>query len=60
MLKGFAFAACGGGGGGYDSKYISVIPNKTYSLSIGSGGAGAGHSEAGKSGFVLIAFGGDI
>ena len=53
----------GGGSGGYDSKYIDVIANTVYVIKVGEGGAGGNPNAgdtAGTSGFVLIAYGGDI
>lgn len=54
-----------GGSGGYNTTYLTVEPNKAYSIKVGAGGAGNGssyyaRSRSGTSGFVLIAFGGDI
>jgi len=53
----------GGGSGGYDTNYFDVVPGTQYSLVVGAGGAYRGESSAaksGNSGFVLIAYGGDI
>lgn len=55
-----------GSSGGYNSAYVSVTPGTTYTLVVGSGGsksAGNGYYDVGlngNSGFVLIAYGGDI
>lgn len=49
----------GGGSGGYDSRYVNVSPNQSYTVVVGAGGNGNG-GDSGKSGFVLIAYGGDI
>ncbi len=54
-----------GGSGGYNSGYVSVTPTATYSIKVGSGSNGYDHkgknqAKAGNSGFVLIAYGGDI
>lgn len=56
-----------GGSGGYNTNYVNVIANTTYSLTVGVGGKKAYGSNAdatlvgdGTSGFVLIAYGGDI
>lgn len=51
----------GGGSGGYDSNYVSVTSGSTYSVVVGNGGSSLGYKvSAGTSGFVLIAFGGEI
>ncbi len=50
----------GGGTGGYNSGYVNVSAGKTYSVTVGKGGTGAYQGTAGVSGFVLIAYGGDI
>lgn len=52
----------GGGSGGYDSNYVNVEPAKTYTVVVGEAGRtiGDGIIETSTSGFVLIAFGGDI
>lgn len=54
----------GGGSGGYVVSEVSVIPNRTYDVVVGAGGV---HSSTGgvtplngNSGFVFIAYGGDI
>ena len=47
-----------GGSGGYDSKYIDVKPQYSYIITVGAGGTGG--CTDGNSGFVLIAYGGDI
>lgn len=55
-----------GGTGGYNSGYIKVNPLHTYTIIVGSGGSPALNSQSGHyakngaSGFVLIAYGGDI
>ena len=49
----------GGGSGGYDSSYVNVSPNQSYTVVVGAGGSGNG-GDSGKSGFVLIAYGGSI
>jgi len=54
-----------GGTGGYNSQYVSVTTGQTYIITVGIGGAGttAGNgwkASSGGSGFVLIAYGGDI
>lgn len=50
----------GGGSGGYNSGYISVSSNTVYTITVGAGGSKANRGYNGNSGFVLIAFGGDI
>lgn len=55
-----------GSSGGYNSGYVDVTPNTTYTVTVGAGGAGGTcisrypYGNAGTSGFVLIAYGGDI
>lgn len=54
-----------GGSGGYNSNYVNVQSGSTYTVQVGAGGAARnavnnGVARAGNSGFVLIAFGGDI
>ena len=52
-----------GGSGGYDSTYVNVVSNNTYSITVGVGGKKAQYVSRlknGESGFVLIAYGGDI
>lgn len=59
----------GGGSGGYNTGYVDVEPLETYQVIVGAGGTNsikegstqkmASYKNA-KSGFVLIAFGGDI
>ena len=55
-----------GGSGGYNSGYITVTPNTTYTVTVGTGGtrikgySGDTYTKDGTSGFVLIAYGGDI
>lgn len=53
---------CGGGSGGYNSDYANVTPLQTYQIIVGAAGANYGDSkhEYPTSGFVLIAYGGDI
>lgn len=56
-------SAASGGSGGYNTGYVTVTPTATYSVIVGSGGESNGSygtRQAGTSGFVLIAFGGDI
>lgn len=49
-----------GGSGGYNTNYITVSPG-TYNVTVGVGGSANGsNTTAGSSGFVLIAYGGDI
>lgn len=56
----------GGGSGGYNTNYVNVTSNTTYTVTVGGGGAKAQPSSAdatavaGNSGFVFIAYGGDI
>lgn len=49
----FSGAASGGGSGGFTSGNVDVTPGATYEVIVGAG-------NGGNSGFVLIAFGGDI
>lgn len=55
-----------GGSGGFNSSYVNVEPLATYTIIVGTGGTAAlnhmsGHYAGnGTSGFVLIAYGGDI
>ena len=55
-----------GGSGGYNTGYIDVVPNTTYTITVGAGGLkgdtddSRAHGYDGTSGFVLIAYGGDI
>lgn len=53
------YAVSGGGSGGYKSGYTSVTAGASYTITVGSGGTG-NRADSGKSGFVLIAYGGDI
>ncbi len=49
------------GGGGYNTGYFTVTPGQSISLKVGNGNGGDPHSwYNGKSGFVLVAYGGDI
>lgn len=58
----------GGGSGGYNTGYVDVIAGETYSVTVGNAASnacpywegGARTDYPAKSGFVLIAFGGDI
>ena len=55
----------GGGSGGYNSNYVTVVPGASYTITVGSGGSSYAYknsvsANAGNSGFVLIAYGGDI
>lgn len=50
----------GGGSGGYDTNYIDVTPLETLTIIVGAGGSGAVGGNSGASGFVFIAYGGDI
>lgn len=58
----------GGGSGGYNTGYVDVIEGKTYSVTVGNAASnscpywegGARTDYPANSGFVLIAFGGDI
>lgn len=60
-----------GGGGGYNSNYIDVIPSTTYKITVGKGGNATNYNLMANTditnlpysegnGFVLIAYGGDI
>lgn len=54
-----------GGSGGYDTKYLSVISGATLTITVGSGGTKYdlyqnNYPRDGKSGFVFLAYGGDI
>lgn len=54
-----------GGSGGYNTSYVNVTPNTTYTIVVGSGGSGLqasskSYAQAGNPGFVFIAYGGDI
>lgn len=61
--SGYAFT---GSSGGYNTGYFNVTPGTTYSITVGAGGQGYyyhhdyGIGYAGTSGFVLVAYGGDI
>ena len=52
----------GGGSGGYNSSYINVEPSKTYTVVVGKAGRTMSNAtiETTTSGFVLIAYGGNI
>ena len=55
---------CTGGSGGYNSGYVNVTQNSTYTITVGAGGnnaqdKGKVYAYSGNSGFVLIASGGD-
>ena len=56
--------ASGGGSGGYNTNYVNVSPGSSYSIVVGAGGYGLDANNKktfyGNSGFVLIAYGGDI
>lgn len=63
--RGMASSSSTGGSGGFNSGHVNVVPGNTYQVIVGNGGAAKGGSTAmsvysGNSGFVLIAFGGDI
>lgn len=47
------------GGGGYNSGYINATAGATHQVTVGNAGMPNG-SHKGKSGFVLVAWGGDI
>lgn len=55
-----------GSSGGYDTGYVNVTAGSTYTITVGAGGSKASSGTAtnyygtGNSGFVLIAYGGDI
>lgn len=54
-----------GGSGGYDTGYVDVTSGTTYTVIVGGGGSGSTlgrycTASAGNSGFVYIAYGGDI
>lgn len=44
-----------GGSGGYDSQYVAVTAGQSYTITVGAAG-----DSGGTSGFVLLAYGGDI
>ena len=55
----------GGGSGGFNTEYVDVLPGEVCSITVGAGGKydsdyDEGSGTDGKSGFVLIAYGGDI
>jgi hypothetical protein len=59
--------AASGGSGGYNTGYFDVTPNSTYTITVGAAGENKTNSLNGavtynnaQSGFVLIAYGGDI
>ena len=57
-----------GGSGGFDSGYVTVTEGENVKIVVGVGGTSRsesttsyyGYVESGTSGFVLIAYGGDI
>lgn len=52
-----------GGSGGYNSNYVNVTPNMTYPVVVGDGGKAIKDSNSeqnGTSGFVMVAYGGNI
>lgn len=59
-----------GASGGYNTGYVSVTAGSTYTITVGGGGAAVNNKNSGSkvipsasngnSGFVLIAYGGDI
>ena len=55
-----------GGSGGYLSTTVSTVPGQVYTITVGLGGKSAvpykyvWESRTATSGFVLIAYGGDI
>ncbi len=55
-----------GHSGGYNTNYFDVIPGNSYEIIVGEGGEPcelgktSGYAESGTSGFVFIAYGGDI
>lgn len=62
-------ANAAGGSGGYNTGYVNVTAGSTYSVTVGGSGTdslgnvegdGSGTPTSAKSGFVYIAFGGDI
>ena len=60
-------SGAGGGSGGYNTGYVTVTPNTTYTITVGAGGAKSTQTEYSSSqgtdgigGFVLIAYGGEI
>lgn len=62
-------ANAAGGSGGYNTRYVNVTAGTTYSITVGNSGNnsignvegnGRGTPTNAKSGFVYIAFGGDI
>lgn len=62
-------ANAAGGSGGYNTGYVDVTAGSTYSITVGGAGAnsignvegdGSGTPTNAKSGFIYIAFGGDI
>lgn len=66
--KGSAYEAIEGGtggSGGYNTGYVNVSAGSSYTIVVGGGGAhynngGKASAKDGNSGFVLIAYGGDI
>lgn len=61
----FSYIASGGSGG-YDTGYVDVTPNTTYTITVGEGALkgdtddSRAHGYDGSVGFVFIAYGGDI
>lgn len=55
-----------GNSGGYNTGYVDVVPGDSYEIVVGDGGEPcqlgktSGYAEKGASGYVFIAFGGDI
>lgn len=66
--SGSPIANAGGGSGGYNTGYFAVSAGKTYSIIVGGAGSNVAGSTyqlsvtvtTARTGFVLIAFGGDI
>lgn len=59
-----SMATASGGSGGYNTGFVDVTPNSTITVIVGAGGKKYEHYItniiSGNSGFVLIAYGGDI
>lgn len=49
-----------GGSGGFNIGYFNVKGGQTYSLTVGAGAPNNNTAKGGTSGFVLVAYGGDI